>query len=204
MVKYGYKKTAECTLCKKAHEESGSSWNRELPKETIGHIQSARCLGQKEVVIAAHNACIRELLQEVDGHGKADRHMKLLTIETESSLSKLSDQEQCTQFCSKEELWEAAKEEEMKIPWKDEKEGRFGRPISFPTSLCGLRVDDFIECHTQFSLYPDVETISQGQQFPLTIHPPASYGSSVILLEEGSTWLEVDERALYMPLHAVP
>ena len=41
MVKYGYKKTAECTLCKKAHEESGSSWNRELPKETIGHIQSA-------------------------------------------------------------------------------------------------------------------------------------------------------------------
>ena len=38
MVKYGYKETAGCTLCKKAHEESGSSWNRELPKETIGHI----------------------------------------------------------------------------------------------------------------------------------------------------------------------
>ena len=84
----------ECTLCKKAHEESGSSWNKELPKETIGHIQSAGCLGQKEVVIAAH-----------------------------SSLGTLWDQEQCTQFCSKEELWEAAKEEEMKIPWKDEKEG---------------------------------------------------------------------------------
>ena len=83
-LKYGYKKTAECPLCKKAHEESGSSWNRELPKETIGHIQSAGCLGQKEVVTAAHNACIRELLQEIDGHGKADRHMKLLTIETES------------------------------------------------------------------------------------------------------------------------
>jgi hypothetical protein len=74
-------------------------------------------------VIAAHNACIRELLQEVDGHGKAGRHMKLLTIETESSLGTLWDQEQCTQFCSKEELWEAAKEEEMRIPWKDEQEG---------------------------------------------------------------------------------
>ena len=48
MVKYGYKKIADCTLCKKAHEESGSSWNRELPKETIGHIESAGCLGQKE------------------------------------------------------------------------------------------------------------------------------------------------------------
>jgi hypothetical protein len=92
--------------------------NRELPKETIGHIQSAGCLGQKEVVTAAHNACIRELLQEVNAHGKADRHMKLLTIETESRLGTLWDQEQCMQFCSRDELWEAAKEEEMKIPWK--------------------------------------------------------------------------------------
>ena len=85
MVKYGYKETAACTLCKKWHEESGSSWNRELPKETIGHIQSVGCSGQKEVVIKAHNTCIRELLQEVDGHGKTDRHMKLLMIETESN-----------------------------------------------------------------------------------------------------------------------
>jgi hypothetical protein len=99
MLKYGYKRKAACTLCQKAHEESGSCWNGELPKETIGHIQSAGCLGQKEVVTAAHNACIRELLQEVNVHGKADRHMKLLTIETESRLSTLWDQEQCTQFC---------------------------------------------------------------------------------------------------------
>jgi hypothetical protein len=47
---------------KKAHEENGGSWNGELPKETI----SAGCLGQKEVVTAAHNACIQELLQEVN------------------------------------------------------------------------------------------------------------------------------------------
>jgi hypothetical protein len=70
--KYGYERTAECTLCQKAHEESGSSWNGELPKETIGHIQGAGCPGQKEVVTAAHNACIRELLQEVNVHGNAD------------------------------------------------------------------------------------------------------------------------------------
>jgi hypothetical protein len=84
LVKYGYKEKAECTLCKKAHEGNGSSWKGELPKETIGHIQSAGCLGQKEVVTAAHNACIRELLQAIDMHGKTDRHMKLLTIEKES------------------------------------------------------------------------------------------------------------------------
>ena len=68
MQKYGYRKTAACMLCQKAHEECGGSWNGELPKETIGHIQSAGCLGQKEVVTAAHNACIRELLQEVNVH----------------------------------------------------------------------------------------------------------------------------------------
>ena len=51
--------------------------------------QSAGCLGQKEVVTAAHNACIRELLQEVNVHGKPDRHMRLLTIETESRLGTL-------------------------------------------------------------------------------------------------------------------
>ena len=32
LVKYGYKEKAECTLCKKAHEENGSSWKGELPK----------------------------------------------------------------------------------------------------------------------------------------------------------------------------
>ena len=98
--------------------------NRELPKETIGHIQSAGCLGQKEVVIAAHNTCIRELLQEVDGHGKAGRHTKLLTIETENSLGTLWNQEQCTQICSKEELWEAGKEEEIRSRGKPRRRGR--------------------------------------------------------------------------------
>jgi hypothetical protein len=77
----------------------------------IGHIQSAGCLGQREVVIAAHNACIRELPQEVNVHGKANRHMRLLTIETESSLGTLWDQEGCNQLCSKEDLW---KQREMK------------------------------------------------------------------------------------------
>ena len=73
------------------------NWKGELPKQTIGHIQSAACLGQKEVVTAAHSACIRELLQEIDVHWKADRHMKLLTLER--------DQEQCTRFCSIPAAW---------------------------------------------------------------------------------------------------
>jgi hypothetical protein len=109
--------------CMRRVEAAGTD-SCSLPKETIGHIQSAGCLGQKEVVTAAHNACIRELLKEVNVHGKANRHMKLLTIETERKLGTLWDQEQCMQFCSKDELWEAAKEEEMKIPWKEASEGQ--------------------------------------------------------------------------------
>ena len=49
--------------------------------------------------------------------------MRLLTIEAESMLGTLWDQEECNQFCSKEELWAAAREEEMKIPWQDASEG---------------------------------------------------------------------------------
>jgi hypothetical protein len=120
MQKYGHRRTAACTLCQKAHEECGSSCKGELPRETIGHIQSEGRLGHREVVIAAHNACIRELLQEFNAHGKADGHMRLLTIETENGLGTLWDQEECNQFCSaKEELWEAARDEERKIPWHE-------------------------------------------------------------------------------------
>ena len=117
MQKYGYRKMAPCMLCQKAHEKCGSSRKGVMQKETIGHIQSAGCLGQKKVVTAAHNACIQELLQEVNQHGEADRHMRLLTIKTESRLGTLWDQEGCNQFCSNEELWESARDEEMKIPW---------------------------------------------------------------------------------------
>ena len=69
-------------------------------------------------------------LQEIDVHGKADRHMKLLTLERERSLGSLWDQKQCAQFCSKDELWEAAKEEEVQeglpVP-EDQYQERFWR-----------------------------------------------------------------------------
>ena len=53
-----------------------------------------------------------------DSRGRA-QPKKIMPWAWESSLGTLWDQEQCTQVCSKEELWEAAKEEEMRIPWKE-------------------------------------------------------------------------------------
>jgi hypothetical protein len=127
MKKYGHRTTAACMLSQKAREECGGSWNGELPRRqsATSRAQGAldKRLGQKEVVTAAHNAWIRELLQEVNEYGRAGRHMKLLTIETESRLGTLWDQEECDQFCSKEELWESARDEEMKIPWRASNEG---------------------------------------------------------------------------------
>ena len=44
--------------------------------------------------------------------------------------------EQCAQFCSKDELWEAAKEEEMKIPWKEVQEGLPVPPDQYQERFC--------------------------------------------------------------------
>jgi hypothetical protein len=74
-------------------------------------------------------------------HGNADRHMKLLTIETESRLGTLWDQEQCMQFCSRDELWEAAKEEEMKIPWKAANEESPIQEEQYQERFCCRRLD---------------------------------------------------------------
>jgi hypothetical protein len=68
--------------------------------------------------------------------------MKLLTIERENSLGSLWDQEQCAQFCSKDELWEAVKEEEMKIPWKEVQEGCQYQKISIKRDSGG---EDWME-----------------------------------------------------------
>ena len=54
--KIGRRESAGCALCKTALERRGMS-TQALPPESIGHIQSAGCLGQSEVVTAAHNRC---------------------------------------------------------------------------------------------------------------------------------------------------
>jgi hypothetical protein len=61
--------------------------------------------------------------------------------ETESRLGTLWDEEQCMQFCSKDELWEASKEEEMKIPWKEASEGQPVQEDQYQDRFCRLRLD---------------------------------------------------------------
>jgi hypothetical protein len=99
MPKSGYRRTDVCMLCQKAHEECGSSGNGELSQETIGHIQSAGCTcaldkrrWSQPRTMRASGSCYKKSMCT---HGKADRHMRLLTIETENKLGTLWDQEEC-------------------------------------------------------------------------------------------------------------
>ena len=59
--------------------------------------------------------------------GKADRHMRLLTIEMESRLGHTLGSRGVKPILFERRVWEEAKDEEMKIPWM---EGHVGLPIS--------------------------------------------------------------------------
>jgi hypothetical protein len=101
--------------------------------------------------------------------------MKLLTLERESSLGSLWDQEQCAQFCSKDELWEAAKEEEMKIPWiqeglpvpEDQYQERFWRRrldgIGLDTVNKEFLAIEFKRTQDTRSNYEERATVAQAQ-----------------------------------------
>ena len=122
--KIGYRATAGCRLCLRIREERGENSQEAIQAESIGHIQSAGCLGQSEVVTAAHNRCIRDLLRDIQTHRKKSSGLTMLTLESEQTIGKLWEQEECGGICPKQELWEAAKETEMSIPLqKQEDEG---------------------------------------------------------------------------------
>ena len=57
--KIGRRATAGCELCQRFQEMTGEHGQWNMPAESIGHIQSAGCLGQSESVTAAHNKCIK-------------------------------------------------------------------------------------------------------------------------------------------------
>ena len=104
--------SSECELCRKVLLRRGETVFGHLPKETIGHIQSAGCLAQTEAVTKAHNDCIKSLMEDIEKHGEQGRTMKFVTTEAEQTLRTLWSTSGCEVICSKDQLWAAAKEEE--------------------------------------------------------------------------------------------
>ena len=117
--KIGRKTTAGCELCQRFQEMTGEHGQGNTPAESIGHIQSAGCLAQRESVTAAHNKCIKGLMSDIQEAGKKKSSLKLLTPESEHTISTLWEQDGCDKICSKEELWQASQAFEMAIPMKE-------------------------------------------------------------------------------------
>ena len=74
--------TAECELCRRIKEMTDGNTQGDVPVESIGHIQSAGCLGQSEVVTTAHNECIRGLIGDLQMHRKKRSNLTFLTMES--------------------------------------------------------------------------------------------------------------------------
>ena len=49
-----------------------------VPDETVGHIQSVRCVSQEKVVTVAQNQCWREIMEGITKHGSAKRSNEIL------------------------------------------------------------------------------------------------------------------------------
>ena len=92
-----------CTLCRQKQVE-GCKPEKRVP-ETVGHLQSAYCEGQKEVVTAAHNRCNRLILKEVQ---RLAEEVEVLTEDHEEMMAKLWEREELREICPWLELVEVA------------------------------------------------------------------------------------------------
>ena len=101
--KIGKLDSDRCRLCQKL----GAGGPKEgIAREIVGHFQSARCLGQREVVIAAHIRCVRTILKEVQkgSHGPTD--LQVITEDGECSMTTLWQRQELLEICE----WEQVKQ----------------------------------------------------------------------------------------------
>jgi len=118
-------KSDRCSLCRKAlREEKGANFCEwEVPRETVGHISSAGCKGQKEVVTLAHNNVFRDLMFDIARHQKKTSVKDFTTLGTEKTLGSLWEREEYINMCSKEDLWKAVTAEGANTPLEGDMQG---------------------------------------------------------------------------------
>ena len=103
--KIGKLESDRCRLCQKLGAEGPKEG---IARETVGHIQSARCRGQREVVIAAHNRCVRAILKEVQKGGKQSTEVQVITEDGECSMTTLWQRQELLEICAWEQVKQAA------------------------------------------------------------------------------------------------
>ena len=92
-----------CELCARNRVPGNGSGKRE--SESMGHIQSAFCAGQTEVVTAAHNRCNRLIQAEIR---RLVKELEVVTVDQEMSMQKIWEHASITDVCSWSEVAEAA------------------------------------------------------------------------------------------------
>ena len=82
-------------MCRQALEEratNGGGFSEEnVPDQTIGHISSAGCWGQRAVVTTAHHSCFDAPMADVIKHVGKESARVFTTLDTEMALSTLWD-----------------------------------------------------------------------------------------------------------------
>ena len=95
-----------CELCARNRTPGGGSSRGQ--SESMGHIQSAYCAGQVEVVTAAHNRCNRLIQAEIR---RLVKEIELVTVDQELPMQKIWEHALVKDVCSWSELADAAWEE---------------------------------------------------------------------------------------------
>ena len=117
---------------------------REIPRGTVGHISSAGCKGQKEVVTLAHNNVFRDLMFDIARHQKKTSVKDFTTLGTEKTLGSLWEGEEYINLCSKEDLWADVAEDEAKTPLEMEVQGAVHREEELKRRFWDKRPDGMV------------------------------------------------------------
>ena len=70
---------------------NGGVSDEDVPDQTIGHISSAGCWGQRAVVTATHHNCFDALMADVIKHVGKESSRVFTTLDIEMTLSALWD-----------------------------------------------------------------------------------------------------------------
>ena len=81
-----------------------------LAHETVGHITSARCVGQSEAATAAHNRCVSEIVKVLGSVEKEKRGVKILTEHGEQAMGTLWANQELNELCSWEQTLSMARQ----------------------------------------------------------------------------------------------
>ena len=80
----GKQPSTACELCRKAYVAQYCPTPECIPTQSLAHIQSAKCLGMKDMVTKTHQMCWEDLQQDLMKNSNA--RMQLITVHKEMSL----------------------------------------------------------------------------------------------------------------------